>query len=218
MYSHPDLEIQFVGVWDTVGALGIPVDGFRPPVLTKRWSFHDTDLSRSVRNAYHALAIDEQRGPFEPTLWKQHPQAPPAQTLEQVWFAGVHCDIGGGYAEPELSDISLLWMVEKARACGLAFEGGRLVPVENADAKLRAAAEQVAPDAHGELHESLKGFYRLLPRHRRGLAEKDGSDAEGGALATSAERRHREDHRYRPRGLAEWLAARKPTKQVQDRV
>jgi uncharacterized protein (DUF2235 family) len=217
MYSHPEIYVQFVGVWDTVGALGIPIDGFRPPLLTKRWSFHDTRLSRHVRHAYHALAIDERRGPFEPTLWEQQEDAE-GQTLEQVWFAGVHCDIGGGYAEPELAEIPLLWMVEKARACGLAFEPGRLVVEHDGyDAHARRAGVQVAPDGLGKLHDSLTRMYRLLPRHERRLAGKDGADVDGAAVAASADRRHRHDRAYRPPGLAEWLAARRPTAPVQDR-
>ena len=87
-YSHPDSAIEFVGVWDTVGALGIPVDGFHPPVLSRLWAFHDTRLSRAVRHAYHAVSIDERRAPFKPTLWVKQGDAAD-QVLEQVWFAGV---------------------------------------------------------------------------------------------------------------------------------
>ena len=95
-YSY-EPRIRFIGVWDTVGALGIPVTGL--PVarwLNRRWGFHDTDLSSHVDAAYQALAIDEQRGPFRPTLWTQQDHAPKTQVVQQVWFSGVHCDIGGG--------------------------------------------------------------------------------------------------------------------------
>ena len=100
-------------MWDTVGSLGIPIP-LLPSFITRRWTFHDTELSRSVRNAYHALAIDEQRGPFKPTLWTQHPEAHD-QVLQQRWFAGVHCDVGGGYPETALSEITLQWIAESAR-------------------------------------------------------------------------------------------------------
>src|SRR3954471_2178106 len=123
-YSHSEIHVQFVGVWDTVGALGIPIDGFRPPLLSKLWTFHDTTLSSYVRNAFHAVSIDERRRPFRPTLWEQQEGA--QQRLEQVWFTGVHCDVGGGYRDPGLSEIALLWMVERARECGLAFKPDRL--------------------------------------------------------------------------------------------
>ena len=74
-------------------------------------------------NAYHAIAIDERRRPFRPTLWVKQDDAKD-QTLEQVWFAGAHCDVGGGYRDPGLSEIPLLWMAEKARSCGLVVQAG----------------------------------------------------------------------------------------------
>src|SRR3712207_2609356 len=117
-YSH-EPDITFIGVWDTVGALGIPVRGLG--WLNKRWAFHDTKLSSKVKNAFQALAIDEKRGPFRPTLWEPHDGDvhPADQRLEQVWFSGVHCGVGGGYADTSLSDIALLWMVQRAQEGGL---------------------------------------------------------------------------------------------------
>jgi uncharacterized protein (DUF2235 family) len=204
-YSHPETHVQFVGVWDTVGALGIPIDGFRPPVLTKRWTFHDTTLSRYVKNAFHAIAIDERRAPFKPTLWVRKDDAP-GQTLEQVWFAGVHCDVGGGYREPELSEIPLLWMADKARACGLATKPDRLVRKgKDVDPVQRRAGIQVAADPGGTLHDSRTRFYRLLAAHDRGLSGDDGAEVDGGSLASSAKQRHDDDRDYRPRGVSEWL-------------
>ena len=83
-------KITMVGVWDTVGSLGIPsAIGAVDPVL---YGFLDTGLNPAVLNAYHALAIDEKRLQFPPTLWTSQPA--PGQTLEQVWFCGVHSDIG----------------------------------------------------------------------------------------------------------------------------
>jgi uncharacterized protein (DUF2235 family) len=197
MYSHPETRIHFVGVWDTVGSLGIPIDGVRLP-LVKLWSFHDTMLSRYVRFAYHALSIDERRGPFKPTLWEQHEEAT-EQTLEQLWFAGVHCDVGGGYSDPALAEIPLLWMVDRARAASLAFVPDRLVSPSD-DEELRHLGVQVAPDALGNMEESLKGFYRLFRRYPRPLA------ADGAAVASSAVRRRDETDDYDPPKLAEFLA------------
>jgi hypothetical protein len=201
MYSHPDDEIHFIGVWDTVGALGIPTGGLRLPFLTKHWSFHDTKLSSRVRFAYHGLAIDEKRGPFKPTLWEQQEHATD-QTLEQVWFAGVHCDVGGGYSDPALSEISLLWMVDRARACGLAFDRERFtMPDGKLDDALRHVGVQVAPDALGQIHESRKDFYLLLKSYQRPLK------ADGGWLASSAERRHRKRSDYDPQGISTYVSA-----------
>jgi len=116
-------QITMVGVWDTVGSLGIP-SGFGgvDPIA---YGFLDTGLHPSIKNAYHALAIDERRAQFPPTLWDG--PAAPGQTLEQVWFTGAHSDVGGG--EPDdlpgttaLSDLTLGWMMSKASALGLQFD------------------------------------------------------------------------------------------------
>src|SRR4051812_7386675 len=161
-YAHDEIHVQFVGVWDTVGALGIPIDGFRPPLLSKLWTFHDTTLSSYVRNAFHAVSIDERRRPFRPTLWEQQEGA--QQRLEQVWFTGVHCNVGGGYRDPGLSEIALLWMVERARECELAFKPDRFVlKFGDFDPLKRSAGIELAPDALAEKRESRTKFYKLLP-------------------------------------------------------
>jgi uncharacterized protein (DUF2235 family) len=192
MYAHPDTDIHFVGVWDTVGALGIPNGLLQPKFLTDRYSFHDTELSSHVLAAYHALAIDERRKPFEPTLWKRQDHAR-EQKLEQVWFAGVHCDVGGGYAEPALGEIPLLWMAERAKGHGLALDPDRLVaadgPIPSAQ---RCVAIRVAPDGCGPIHESFDGVYRVLGPYERPL------DADEGAVAESALRRREAMSDYNP--------------------
>ncbi len=212
MYSHEETDIRFVGVWDTVGALGIPIDGVRFPFAEKLWGFHDTALSSRVRFAYQALAIDEQRGPFRPTLWKQQQHAT-EQTLEQVWFAGVHADVGGGYREPELAEIALLWLVNRARACGLAFKPDHFVSSnERIDQERRRLGADVAPNALGKMHESRKGLYLLLPRYPRSVTDPDGSAM---SLASSADRRRREMPDYKPPGLDKYAG---PLTAVQDRA
>ena len=115
-----DAKIKMVGVWDTVGSLGIPaLFGQVDPIVD---GFLDTSLHLNVLNAYQALAIDERRREFPPTLWT--PPAPPVagQVIEQVWFPGVHCDVGGGYPETGLSDITLSWMLGKAQSLGLQID------------------------------------------------------------------------------------------------
>lgn len=116
-------NIMMVGVWDTVGSLGIPsAVGQVDPVA---YGFLDTSLNPKIKHGYHALAIDERRAQFPPTLWSG--PVGPDQTLEQVWFTGAHSDVGGG--EPSdgvgttaLSDITLAWMMGKASALGLQFD------------------------------------------------------------------------------------------------
>ncbi len=107
--------VRFLGVWDTVGALGIPVSFLRDG-SNKVFGFHDTRLSPEVVFACHAVSIDEKRASFEPTLWHETPDN--ADRIQQVWFSGVHSDVGGGYPERHLSDIALKWMCEQASSNG----------------------------------------------------------------------------------------------------
>jgi uncharacterized protein (DUF2235 family) len=200
-FSHPDTTIRFIGVWDTVGALGIPIDGKRLPLLTNHWTFHDVTLSSKVLFAYHALAIDEKRGPFKPALWEKKEDVP-GQTVEQVWFAGVHSDVGGGYADPSLSEIPLLWMVDKARGCGLEFDTGHFVKRMPPDEKRRHLGEDVAPNPLADPNESRKRFYLLFPRFERKLK------ADWTAVASSATRRRRDRSDYHPQNLDDYLRER----------
>ncbi len=147
-------RVKFIGVWDTVGALGIPIGMLaRLSVRVLRLQFHDVNLSSYVSNAFQALAIDERRRAFSPTVWTQQEHAV-GQRLEQVWFAGVHGNVGGGNADAHLSDVAFLWMKDRAVECGLAFD-------EHA---VDAATD---PDRFGQLAESWTGLYRLVPSQRR---------------------------------------------------
>lgn len=122
-YGMVNATITMVGVWDTVGSLGIPaVFGGVDPL---KFGFLDTGLNPRILHAYHAVAIDEKRVEFPPTLWTTTPG--PNQTISQVYFCGVHSDVGGGYADDPssgtaLSDITLSWMMSKAQALGLVFD------------------------------------------------------------------------------------------------
>jgi uncharacterized protein (DUF2235 family) len=124
-YCFEDVTpIQFIGVWDTVGSLGVPLKVFKD-FNVKKYQFHDCTLSSFVKNAYHALAIDERRKLFTPTLWTlsksvvANPDHP--QKMEQRWFSGVHSNIGGGYSDAGLSDLTLDWISKKAADVGLCF-------------------------------------------------------------------------------------------------
>jgi uncharacterized protein (DUF2235 family) len=200
MYSYPGLEFEFVGVWDTVGALGIPIDGVRLPIITKLWSFHDTNLSSTVKHAYQALAIDEHRRSFRPTVWNQ-PDPDVEQDLEQVWFAGDHCDAGGGHADPTLSEIALGWMVERARACGLAFQEGWFGPPTGKLDERRRFGQEIAPSPYGLLHPSPTGLYKLLGSIDRTI-EGDGASAASSAI----KRMRRESCDYAPPALTDFHA------------
>jgi uncharacterized protein (DUF2235 family) len=122
-YGLTDVNVRMVGVWDTVGALGIPGHLFGNFDQAK-YGFLSTTLSPCIQNAYHAISIDERRASFLPTLWTAADGSPrPNDTqVQQVWFPGVHCDVGGSYTECQLSNITLRWMIDNAKACGLTFD------------------------------------------------------------------------------------------------
>lgn len=153
------IPLQFIGVWDTVGALGIPDDLALLNLLDDpvKWSFHDTTLGAHVRWARHAIAIDELRASFTPTFWTDQNDAVlnDGQRVVQLWFPGVHSDVGGGYAQCGLSDLALEWMIAEATKAGLAFQPSYCV--------------QLKPDHQGLLHDSLGGAFKALhsrPRNR----------------------------------------------------
>jgi uncharacterized protein (DUF2235 family) len=119
-YARDVGGVQFLGVWDTVGALGVPPWLMTwASVINRRYRFHDTQLSSIVKHAYHALAVDELRRTFAPALWTEKSDRPFHQVVEQVWFPGVHSDVGGGYADRALGDVSLTWMLGRAAGLGL---------------------------------------------------------------------------------------------------
>jgi len=191
-----DIKIKFLGVWDTVGALGIPVDilsGFN----MKFYEFHDTKLSHIVENAYHAVAVDEHRRDYTATLW--NPDTAPRQKMEQRWFIGAHCDVGGGYQDRRLSDMALRWMQDKAVALGLALDA---VPV---------GPKNYIGDFTDSYAEFLGGIYaRKNPRHYRAIgATRFGNET----IDDSVRQRLKEDRDYEPQndGLPRRVSVRTRT-------
>jgi uncharacterized protein (DUF2235 family) len=171
--------IEFIGVWDTVGALGNPLLFGN---LSPGNRFHDVDLSTKVRHAFQALAIDEKRRFFQATLWHQQPDAV-EQQLEQMWFCGTHSNVGGGYADTRLADIALQWLVQRARGCGLGV----------GDIPARA-------DPLGPIVESRSGLYRLIPTYDRPIADPAVVQRTRESLHPSVAVRYRAV-RYRPPNL-----------------
>ena len=184
-----EVRIRFIGVWDTVGALGVPSQIFEAMGGNRKYAFHDTSLSRIIDNACHAVAIDEKRIDFEPTLWKRLPKD--GQAIEQQWFAGVHGDVGGGNADPGLADVALQWMWSRAASRGLAFDGGYR------DARVR-------PNPRGKLHRSWTGMYRVKGRHVRRIGDLP-PGLEG--VHASVRERFLEVPSYRPHNLVAFLEA-----------
>lgn len=191
-------QIEFVGVWDTVGALGIPLGGLRGlNFINRRWQFHDTKLSSTILAGYHALAIDERRGPFKPTLWDLSDKARAGgvqQRVEQVWFTGVHSNIGGGYADAGLSDITLNWMAGKAYGHGVLLRAGAPGQGDDRDRALRAWVAP-GPRFDGTLVNSRTGVYRLVRPYVRRLGRARSSLTE--AAFFTAQRRWDDDSTYR---------------------
>lgn len=148
-YSR-DIAIKFLGVWDTVGALGIPLPALQQ-LNAKEYAFHNMELSSIVQNAYHAVAIDEHRIDYQATLWA--PISKPPQKVEQHWFVGAHADVGGGYSDRRLlSDITLCWMQQKASELGLALNND---PV----CRPMVTAVNVLDAPHDSYREFIHGFY-----------------------------------------------------------
>ncbi len=167
------VPIEFLGVWDTVDAVGGTfgglslLDGVSRWLFGKRWwGFHDLDPHPDIRHAYQALALDDERRTFHPKVWSRSnnglaemPASPAGeaskavtgQVVEQVWFAGVHSNVGGGYPKDALSLVPLLWMMCRAQDCGLRF-------VKRLWKEFTDEA-----DAHGRMYDSragLRWFYR----------------------------------------------------------
>lgn len=151
-FDDQKTPIRFIGVWDTVGALGVPDDLeilnlFDNP---RKWRFHDTKLGDHVQTARHAMALDERRACFTVTRWSNAADHPDAQ---EMWFPGVHSDVGGGYATTDLSDGALIWMFEQSEAAGVAFRDG--------------VRDTLKPNPLGVMHNSYKGaFAKLRSRPR----------------------------------------------------
>ena len=144
-------DIKFLGVWDTVSALGVPfkaLDFLVDWIPFFRHKFHDLGLSECVQHARHALAIDDERLTFHPELWDR--EVKKHQEMKQVWFCGMHTDVGGGYKEQELSDIPLIWMIKEAMLHGL-----RIYPKHKI---------VLHPDPNGTMHNSRGGTFTGLYR------------------------------------------------------
>lgn len=184
-HSHASRKVKFVGVWDTVGAMGIPFSFLG--LFDDKDEFYDTKIGRNVEVARHAMAIDEVREDFEPTIWD------PRNTVDirQVWFTGVHSNIGGSYApDPDgasLSDAVLEWMMGEAKAHGLALE-----PHLKAGLKTNPLAK---------LHNSRRSFYRVKKKFYRNISHGKGDVL----IHESVKQRWDQDPKYRPKNFVAYL-------------
>jgi hypothetical protein len=211
---HRDL-IKMVGVWDTVGSIGIPFGKIKGVSLS-RLRFHDTHLSKVVQHSYQALAVDENRRPYWAILWTNflpnppdpHPPAlPENRVIEQRWFSGAHSNVGGGYHPDLLPQRPLAWLQEKAKACGLAFR-----------AEVKLDGEDLKMGTHDSYKEFLLGLWKVLTFGRRYVrwVQADNVKKEKGLVETVNERidlsvfeRCRLHPGYHSASLCEWTRRKK---------
>lgn len=162
--GRANIPIRFIGLWDTVDAYGMPIAGLKRGIDLVLWPmlFGDRILSPRVERACHALSLDDERTTFHPILWDEVKEAEmiangevQAGRLTQVWFAGVHSNVGGGYPEDQLSLVSLEWMMARAIENGLVLEPQAVAQVS------------AAKSAYARMYDSRAGFgayYHYGPR------------------------------------------------------
>lgn len=192
-----EVNIQFIGVWDTVGALGVP-----GTLISERgtYSWHDTQLSKIVKHAYQAIALDEHRAVYKAVPWtSEQGQKKPTQIIvEQRWFIGAHANVGGGYMDDPLADLPLAWMQHKAIAAGL-----NITPVLPAlNAWETAPTDSFSSFLSGGYAYYRRVFHKNTQRYHRDLYhDAQGHQAVGVTIDDSVWQRWQQTSTYRPNTL-----------------
>jgi len=206
-YSMP-IPIWFQGVWDTVGALGVPFGDF-PVISRSNYGFLETDLRINNDRAFHALAIDEHREAFAPTLWTRstmkgadvYPQRP-LDEVEQRWFVGAHADVGGGYTNDLLAQIPLKWLMSKAQLHGLVCTDTVNIDGDESQAKVHDSFGEMLGGVY-RLCKLGRPFYRTIGASAASIGDKTTTTINETIDATVFDR-WRNDPAYRPKNLAAW--------------
>jgi uncharacterized protein (DUF2235 family) len=210
------VEIDFVGVWETVGTLGIPF-GNIPGISRRKFRFHRMRPSQMYKRGVQALALDEHRKAYDAGLWTNYvPLDNDGKIVEerlaencypdfeQRWFIGAHCNVGGGYRWDLCAQVPLQWMQQKAKAAGLAFSRDlELTGVEHLEGK--------PVDSFKRMMKGLYRIVRLGRRHYR-TVQRPMRDYKGKARIETINEtidhtvfdRWRSDESYRPKNLIEW--------------
>lgn len=151
------VTVNTVAVWDTVGSLGIPDFEFgdKRTEVKDAFSFADLNLSSKVANGLHAVALDEMRLLFTPTLWNKR------ANIKQVVFPGAHADVGGGYVESGLSDGALVWMINELTQLNTVFAAS--LPVS------------IVPNALAIAHKPWGKIVKVVGQIGERIFPKDGS-------------------------------------------
>ena len=176
--NRPVGKIRFIGAWDTVAAYGAPLDEMTRGISKWIWPLelpnHTLNRERVMR-ACQALALDEERTTFHPELWNER-VVPPGEfdpdkerfikdeQISQVWFAGAHSNVGGGYPDDTLAYIPFVWMITEAQHCGLKFKSDAATPPADPDTFKNAISKR---DKDGRIYDPRKGlggYYRYGPR------------------------------------------------------
>jgi uncharacterized protein (DUF2235 family) len=185
--NKPVNRIRFLGLWDTVAAYGLPIDEMTRGVSKWIWPLElpNRVLDPRVQRACHALALDDERTTFHPVLWDESTQLVPhsdgqrpisSERISQVWFSGMHSNVGGGYPDDSLAHIPQYWIMNEARECGLRFKSA---PEADPDSMINTKA---ARDKDGRLYDSRAGlgsYYRYGPRKLAELCNEKFSDKPG---------------------------------------
>lgn len=178
----PILTIKYLGVWDTVGALGIPSGMSLSGLINRKHQFHDTDLGKHVENARHAVAIDERRASFEPALWTNLDELNEARGFnsadenapyQQRWFPGTHGSVGGGGALRGLSDQTLDWIWDGARDAGLELDTTHSSRIYELLPSHNAAIENSSPPSDPSPIDKAGAWLKKVTRKRSILPERD---------------------------------------------
>lgn len=211
--NKPVAGVRFLGLWDTVAAYGLPIDEMTRGVSQWIWPLDlpTRELNKNVKRACHALSLDDERTTFHPILWNERSEthAPPGahgapdtkdERISQVWFAGVHSNVGGGYPDDSLAHIPLFWIMTEAQDCGLSYKTSALAQASS------------ARDNDGRLYDSrqgLGGYYRYGPRNISCLCHERFSGNPGDEVEIAVPKIHesalrrmrKEAHPYAPIGI-----------------
>jgi len=212
-YSIP-IAIWFIGVWETVGALGIPF-GRIPLISRSQYNFLQTDLWIDNDVAYHALAVDEHRAAFKPSLWtwrfaKNDPSAtegfafPTIEKVEQRWFPGAHANVGGGYADDILAQRPLHWLVKKAAARDLVFKDFPPIDPDEQEGQVNNSFLELGRGIYALFHLFIP-YQRKIGRTTIGRGARTRYIVNE-TIDNSVFARWAFDKSYRPENLATWAS------------